>query len=189
MCMMSHYSLAFQVAERHGKDRNKVKRELQNLFKKLYSGAVNQVNVAAVCFIYSDRSRKFLSCGASIHRTKPKYKQIWIALSCMITWHSHVSYVVMMKLKGENPTRPFPPLGAVCTAYDDKMKKKDPCLSCCELFSLTRGDKQSRSNNVGNCAEVEAISEFFRFRRVPDFSDEDTHREWSQLRETTQKMP
>lgn len=153
---------------------------LSKITEELHCSAVNQLLGSAVCITHSEDFQQIFSYGASIPKAEKRYKEIWIDLSCVHTWHPRVSYAVMQCSRKEVRTETFPSLEtfkASCTAYDAKQEdlqnltKKEPCQSCCELFSLEPPSYMSSGapNLYGNCAETEAISELFRLRRVPLF--------------------
>lgn len=208
--------LLFQIVEIQGRENpDAVKTEIlmrtKQLIKVIAKGSdepmihkeVDQLIGTAVCVIHSDQTQHF-GYGASIliekkgkesepnvqgqNTQKVSGKKFWINLSCVHTWHPHVSYAVMKWSKNEKPRVPFPRLAA---AEDPKTYRTDnadslkPCATCRKVYSLKPNDN-TKENLYGNCAETEAISELFNLRRVP-FFDTPTLLEWAILRHDTQR--
>lgn len=142
-----------------------------------------------ICITHSKNCSDYFTYGASIpwERGNPQnatLKDIWITLSCLCTWHPCVSLAVMTYSK-ENKARftaPLSNLGADCSAFNDITfsEKVSACGTCCELFSLPSGDKH-KYNLPGNCAETEAISEFYKMKGCQ--LDPAQHAFWSDLKQ------
>lgn len=162
-----------------------VKTELSAIIHTLNCNAANQLIGSALCISHSEEFKQIFSYGVSIPKAEKPYKEIWIALSCVHTWHPHVSYAVMKCSRGETRRETFPSLRSSCTTYDVKtLTEKPPCRSCCDLFSFEPVNHNLRENIYGNCAEVEAISKLLRFNGAPHF---DNRTEWDLVRDQTRR--
>ncbi|XP_016117209.1 uncharacterized protein [Sinocyclocheilus grahami] len=100
--------------------------------------------------------------GASLGCRTGEAKRIMIYSSCINTWHEHVSYAVMsFKHQPEGDSLQFHE-SLRCQAYfrdwkDNTYKKRQPCMNCKRLFSLSAGTEQE-DYPYGNCAETECLS-------------------------------
>lgn len=158
---------------------NSVKEKLSEFVCQFKSNATNQLIGHTICTAHHGNNHQFLVYGASIPLAEKKYKDIWIGLSCVHTWHAQVSYTVMKSVRC--------PIEVHCKAYEVKrLKVMPPCHTCHELYALP--DPSDAENLPGNCAETEAISELFKlrdsnseFEHVPSLHD-NSKTEWVNLK-------
>ncbi|XP_062376238.1 uncharacterized protein LOC134064317 [Sardina pilchardus] len=165
------FSCLLELIVETKKDKTLVKNELSNIITKLRGKSTNQLVGRALCIIEECQQ---ISYGVSMPLAEKQFKKIWIALSCMHTWHPHVAYAVRKWTKGEECSVPFPNLEESCQAYvhnGKTLKSTPPCISCCELFSMKHVHKKSRSHLYGNCAEAEAISKYLKLKCVPHLDE------------------
>lgn len=172
-----------QIAEVHP---DSVREKLSEFVRQFKSNATNQLIGHTICTAQHENNHQFLVYGASIPLAEEKYKDIWIGLSCVHTWHAQVSYTVMKSVRC--------PIEVHCEAYEAKgLKESDampPCLTCHELYTLP--NPSTKRNPPGNCAETEAISELFKLRdseleHVPPL-DDTSKTEWVNLKNDRQNI-
>ncbi|KAB5517591.1 hypothetical protein PHYPO_G00168890 [Pangasianodon hypophthalmus] len=113
-----------------------------------------------ICICESGGSRYY---GASLSCEGDQEREIMTAVSCVHVWHLKVSSAVMSVFPEDTgePRSIKLPDTVKCRAYAvaDMRKLKPPCKRCNQLYSLP--DHTNHSNPPGNCAETEAISNFF----------------------------
>ncbi|XP_026765943.3 uncharacterized protein LOC113524029 isoform X1 [Pangasianodon hypophthalmus] len=136
------------------------------LFKTLknykgFGGKKTPLISTVICICENGVSRYYgasLSCGSDTAR------KIMTAVSCVHVWHLKVSSAVMSVFPDDTgePRSIKLPDTVKCRAYAvaDMRKLKPPCKRCNQLYSLP--DHTHHPNPPGNCAETEAISNFFK---------------------------
>ncbi|KAG5260514.1 hypothetical protein AALO_G00308500 [Alosa alosa] len=107
-------------------------KKASEIFQKINTKSKNQLTGKKICITYCEENKQIFSFGASIMHAENKYKEIWIFLSCLHTWHPHVSYAVMKCSRKETREKTFPGLQASITAYDiNTSDEENPCDVCC----------------------------------------------------------
>lgn len=142
-----------------------VKRSLQDIARSL--DATFPVS-STICI--SQKSRDSMRhYGVSMSTTGYNQRAIMIAASCCGPWDDYVAGAVMTFLSNKKKKKDTPEFeGAIklpgyvrCEAFDlGTGAKKNPCLSCGEMFGLPT--KETKGWQHGNCAEAESVSNLLR---------------------------
>ncbi|MCI4395191.1 hypothetical protein PGIGA_G00177500 [Pangasianodon gigas] len=146
----------------YGNDENIVKNTLSEILHDCRkSGDQYPLISTVICICESGASRYY---GASLSCLSDQEREIMTAVSCVHVWHLNVSSAVMSVFPDDTgePRSIKLPDTVKCRAYAvaDIGQLKPPCKRCNQLYSLP--GHTDHENPPGNCAETEAISNFFK---------------------------